>query len=78
MKKLEIRLLNYLLLIAMATLMIGIEFFYEINSAQFTDTICGELTMMNEVFYRYKEVSTRTIIMVESANILQVIDRRLR
>ncbi|MCK4710026.1 MAG: HAMP domain-containing protein [Gammaproteobacteria bacterium] len=52
MKKLEIRLLNYLLLIAMATLMIGIEFFYEINSTQFTDTICGELTTMNEVFYK--------------------------
>jgi len=42
-------MLNYLLLIAMAALMIGIEFYYEINSTQFSDSICGDVNIVNPI-----------------------------
>lgn len=45
-------MLNYLLLIAMATLMIGTEFYYEINSVQFADAICGDHSVTHSETYK--------------------------
>lgn len=48
MSKLELRLMNYMLLIVVATLMIGIEFYFEINSQTFLNAICTTDTMTND------------------------------
>ena len=47
-KKLELSLLNYFLLIAIAAVMIGIEFYFEMSKAGLTQDICTSQTAISK------------------------------
>ena len=51
-KKLELCLLNYFLLIAIAAVMIGIEFYFEMSKPGLKQDICTSLTVINEITER--------------------------
>jgi len=48
-KKLELCLLNYFLLIAIAAIMIGIEFYFEMSKPGLKQAICTSLNAVNEI-----------------------------
>jgi len=65
MSKLELRMLNYFMLIAFAAILIGIEFYFELNTSH-SKEICSMQTAQNQIqdnFNPLDDIRTKILVM---------------